>query len=132
MKSLLTILCAAALACAGSAAAQDESAASKQSKEVQQKTKTTTDKSTAKTSSDTVYGKVEAYEAGKSLKVTTPDAADSAKTFELEGSDVTAKAPSNIKVGDWVKVTEKTDNNNHKTITVQRSSEKSASSIKKS
>src|SRR5437763_713711 len=143
MKSLLTFMCAAALACAGSAFAQDQpqdktpsrsdkSAASKQSKEVQQDTKTKTDKNTAKTSSDTVYGKVEALEAGKSLKVTVPGTVSSTKSFDLEGKDITAHVPAGIKVGDWVKVTEKTDNNGHKMVTVQHSNEKTASRMKRS
>jgi hypothetical protein len=115
-----------------STAQSDKSAASKQSQEVKQDTKSTTSNGSAKTSTDTVYGRVEAYEANKSLNVTVPGAVTSTKTFDLDGKDVTAKVPANIKVGDWVKVTEKTDNNSHKTITVQHSSEKSASRIKKS
>src|SRR5215831_12982180 len=114
MKNLLTIVCAAALTCAGSAVAQDKSTASKQSKEVQQQTKTSTDKNTAKTSTDTVYGKVEAFDAGKSIKVTVPGTISSTKSFDLEGKDITNHVPANVKVGDWVKVTEKTDNNGHK------------------
>jgi len=138
MKSFLTIVCTAALAFAGTFAAaaqdtsKDKSQAAKQSKEVQENTKTMTDKKTAKTSSDVVYGKVENYEAGKSIKVTIPGTVSSTKSFDLEGKDITAHLPANIKNGDWVKVSEKTDNNGHKTVTVTHSTEKAASRMKRS
>src|SRR5581483_5086787 len=111
MKSLLSIVCAAALACAGSAVAQDKTqdksptrsdkkTASKQSKEVQQDTKTTTGNGSAKTSTDTVYGKVEAYESGKSINVSVPGTVTSTKTFDLNGNNLSIHVPANVKVGD--------------------------------
>jgi hypothetical protein len=62
-----------------------KAAASKQSKEVQQDTKTMTANKTAKTSTDTVVGKIESYEAGKSIKVTVPGKIVSTKSFDLDG-----------------------------------------------
>jgi hypothetical protein len=41
-------------------------------------------------------------------------------------------AASNVKVGEWVSVTEKTDNGGHKTITIKPSSEKHATRVKTS
>ncbi len=137
MRTLLTLVCAAALTCtltfaAPQSARKDKSQASKQSTEVQQDTKTSTSNNTAKTTSDVVYGKVESYEAGKSINVTVPGTVSSTKTFDLQGKDITAHVPANVKVGEWVKVVEKTDNNNHKTVTVSHSTEKTASRMKKS
>ena len=73
-----------------------------------------------------MYGKVESYDPGKSIKVTVPGAVINSKTFDLSGSDITANVPSGIKEGDWVRVREKTDNKGHKTVTVSPSSEKEA------
>jgi hypothetical protein len=81
-----------------------------------------------KTSTDTVYGKIESYEPGKSIKVTIPGKLVQTKSFDLDDKNTTVDAASNLKVGEWVSVAEKTDNNGHKTITVKPSSEKQASS----
>ena len=123
MKTILTTVCALTFFFGGTsfAVAQDKGAASRQSKEVEQDTKTTTANGTAKTSTDTVYGKVESFEPGKSIKVTVPGKIVSTKSFDLDGKDVTVNVAPNIKPGEWVSVTEKTDNNGHKTVAVQPS-----------
>jgi hypothetical protein len=123
MKPILTCAFASVFALA-SFAAQDKAAASKQSKEVQQETKTTTTNKTAKTSTDAVAGKVESYEAGKSIKVTVPGKIVSTKSFDLDSKDATVNISPNIKVGEWVSVVEKTDANGHKTVTVKPSAHK--------
>ena len=130
MKTILTCAVAAVFATA-SFAAQEKPAAPKQSKEVHQETKTTTADKTAKTSTDTVYGTVESYEPGKSIKVSVPGTIVSTKSFDLASKDVTASVAPNIKVGEWVSVVEKTDNNGHKTVTVKPSTKKDASHSKK-
>ena len=128
MKTLLTTACALSLTFAGASFAQDKSTAAQQSKEVQQDTKTMSADRTMKTSTDTVYGKVESYDPGKSIKVTVPGKIMNTKSFDLSGKDITAKVPSTIKTGEWVSVVEKTDNNGHKTVTVKPSTEKQATS----
>jgi hypothetical protein len=130
MKTIGTSLCVAAFLLAGTMAADDKDKAAKQSTEVKQETKTKTGSDTSKTSADIVYGKVESYEPGKSIKVTVPGTVESTKSFDLDEKNTTVHAASNIKTGDWVKVSEKTLNNGHKTITVAHSSEK-ASRMKK-
>jgi hypothetical protein len=126
MRKLIGPFCAGALIFAGTyvAAAQDKSTASKESKEVQQDTKTMTGNRTTKTSSDTVTGKVETYEPGKTLTVTVPGKVVSTKSFSLDTKDWTYHVASNLKPGEWVKVSEKTDNNGHKTLTIQPSANK--------
>jgi|ERR1041384_1065860 ribosomal protein S17 len=131
MKFFLTGLCALSFAFATSSFAQDKSTASKQSKEVQQETKTMTTHGTEKVSTDTVYGKIESFEAGKTIKVTIPGKIVSTKSFALDSKDETVNVAPNLKVGDWVSVAEKTDNNGHKTVTVKPSSEKHATHAKK-
>ena len=132
MKTIVTTACAITLIfAAASFAAQDKATAAKQSKEVQQDTKTMTANHTAKTSTDTVYGRVESYEAGKSIKVTVPGKVASTKSFDLDSKDETVNVASNVKPGEWVSVVEKPDNNGHKTITVKPSSAKHASATKK-
>src|SRR5262252_4406829 len=110
MKSILTCAIASAFAVA-SFAAQDQAPASKQSKEVQQETKTTTANKTAKVSTETVYGKVESYEPGKSIKVTVPGKTASTKSFDLDSKDMAVNVASAVKTGEWVSVVEKTDSN---------------------
>jgi hypothetical protein len=133
MKNTLTACCAVALlfGAATFAAAQDRSKAAQQSKEVQQDTKTMTADRTAKTSTDTVYGRVEALDPGKSIKVTVPGKIVQTKSFDLNDKNENANVPSDVKVGDWVSVMENTDNNGHKTLTVKHSTEKQATSHNK-
>ena len=93
---------------------------------MQQETKTTTANKTAKVAADTVYGKVESYEPGKSIKVTVPGKIVSTKSFDLDNKDATVNVASDVKTGEWVSVMEKTDNNGHKTVTVKPSPRKGA------
>ena len=130
MRLFLTSFCAISLALGSASFAQDKGTAAKQSKEVQQDTKTTTADRTAKTASDTVYGKIESYEPGKSIKVTVPGKLMTTKSFDLDEKNTTVEAASGLKVGDWVSVVEKTDSSGHKTVTVKHSSEKHASHVK--
>src|SRR5437764_12394891 len=122
MRTILSSVCVIALAGVPATWAQDKGTAANQSKEVQQDTKTTTRNGTTKTSADTATGKVESFEAGKSIKVTVPEKIMNKKSFDLDDKNTTVDIPSDVKVGEWVSVREKTDNNGHKTITVQRSS----------
>ena len=119
-------ICVISLVLAGASFAQDKSTAAKQSKEVQQETKTTTVNKTAKTSTDTVYGKVESYEPGKSIKVTVPGKIISTKSFDLDDKNTTVNVAPTVKTGGWVSVVEKTDSNGHKTVTVKPSTQKHA------
>src|SRR5258708_4743172 len=131
MKTILMTVCAISFVFADpSFAAQDKGTAAKQSKEVQQDTKTTTANKTAKTSTDTVYGKVESYEPGKSIKVTLPGKVISTKSFDLDDKNTTVNVAPTVKTGEWVSVVEKTDSNGHKTITVKPSAHKHTSRVK--
>ena len=121
MRRLTIPLCAAALMATGIVAASGQSTPAKQSREVQQNTSTSTADRTEKTSSDTVYGKVESYEPGKSIKVSVPGKIINTKSFSLDSKDRTYHVTSNLKPGDWVAVKEKTDANGHKTVTVEHS-----------
>lgn len=133
MKAFTTYACAAALVCGGAlASAQDKPAPSKQSQEVQQETKTSNDKGTAKTTTDTVNGKIESFEPGKAIKVTVPGKVASTKSWDLDKKDWTYHVAPNLKPGQWVMVSEKTDNNGHKTLTVQHSTKKSQGTASRS
>ena len=109
---------------------QTDKDAHKGSMEQKEHTKTTTGSGTSKMNSETVYGKVESYDPGKSIKVTIPGTVMNTKTFDLSGNDITANVPSTIKVGDWVRVREKTDTKGHKMVTVSPSSEKHSGKVK--
>ena len=119
-------VCVISLILASASVAQDKSTAAKQSKEVQQETKTTTANKTAKVSTDTVYGKVESYDPGKSIKVTVPGKIITTKSFDLDDKNTTVNVAPTVKTGGWVSVVEKTDSNCHKTVTVKPSSQKRA------
>jgi hypothetical protein len=93
----------------------------KGSREVIQETRTTTDSGTTKITTDTLFGKVEAYDTGKSIKVSTPGKSEGSRTIDLTGSNLTANVNFTGKLGDWVKVVETTDNNGHKNVTIQPS-----------
>ena len=108
-------VCAVSLVLASASFAQT---AASQSKEVQQETKTTTANKTAKISTDTVYGKVESYDPGKSIKVTVPGKIVTNKSFDLDDKNTTVNVAPTVKTGGWVSVVEKTDGNGHKTVTV--------------
>jgi hypothetical protein len=126
MKTILTTVCAISFVVASASFAQDKGTAAGQSKEVQQETKTTTGKKTAKTSTDTVYGKVESYDPGKSIKVTVPGKIITTKSFDLDDKNTTVNVAPTVKTGGWVSVVEKTYSNGHKTVTVKPSSQKRA------
>src|SRR5438270_3670232 len=85
-----------------------------------QDTKVTTDFGTIKTSTDTLTGKVEEFQANKSITVSTPGKVESTRTIDLTGKNLTAQVVKGIKANDWVSVTTVTDNNGHKTVTVGR------------
>jgi len=126
MKLLLTTFGAFALMTgpvltAQDKGAQDKGTAAKSSSETQQTTKTITGSKTVKTTSDVVTGRVQKFEARKSMSVTVPGAVSSTKSFNLSTKDETYKMPPSLKVGDWVTVRETTDNKGHKTMTVTRS-----------
>lgn len=126
MKALITSACTTALMCGATlVAAQDRSTASKESQEVQQETKTSTAKGTTKVTTDTINGKVEGFEFGKSIKVTVPGSVVTTKSWSLDDKDWTYHVPRNLKPGDWVTVSERTDASGHKSLMVQHSSEKS-------
>lgn len=124
-KSLALGLVTGAFLWCVSAPAQDKP--SQNSSEVTQQKKAVTNNGTKKTDVDTVIGKVESFEPGKSIKVSVPGTIITSKSFDLSGNNITARAPSGIKVGDWVQVRETDDNNGHKNIVVSRSSESAAS-----
>lgn len=128
MKAILTSTCTAALLCAGVLGAADRSATNdaNASKEVIQDTKTITNNRTTKMSTDTVYGKIESYELHKSIKVSAPGTVVTSKSFDLSDKNQTVNVSPNVKVGDWVSVQEKTDNDGHKTLTVERNTERSS------
>ena len=136
MKRILTTTCMAALLGAGIAAAQDRNAANSNanyprdsrnaSKEVTQDTKTITNSGTTTNSTDTVYGRIESYDANKSIKVSAPGKVITSKSFDLNGKNETVNVAPGLKVGDWVSVNQRIDNNGHKTITVERSSERAS------
>jgi hypothetical protein len=92
----------------------------KASKEVVQDVKTITDSGTTKTTTDTIYGKVEAYDSNKSLKMSVPGKVLTSKSFDLTSKNETINVAPGVKVGDWVKAQEKTDNSGHKTLTIER------------
>jgi hypothetical protein len=126
--TLVNCLCTAALVCMGTfAATQDQSTPSRQSQEVQQETKTSTATGTTTIKTDTVNGKVQSFEPGKSIKVTVPGKSLSTRSWSLDNKDWTYNIPNNLKPGDWVRISEKTDNNGHKTVTVQPMNQGTAS-----
>src|SRR5215469_3994031 len=114
MRTLLTVTCASALFFVGNTVFAQKTD-SNNSKEVNQQQTTETNNGTVKTTSDTYYGKVEAYEPGKTLKVSVPGKVVSTKSFDLSDNSQTVDVASNVKVGDWVRVQEKKDNNGHTT-----------------
>jgi Ni/Co efflux regulator RcnB len=129
MKSYLGAILAGTLALGTAAYAQSDATSKARknkdygSHEQVQDTKKVTDQGTTKSKSDNMFGKVTAYEMGKSLKITTPGKSEGTRTIDLNGRNLTANIGSDVKVGEWVSVTEYTDNNGHKTVTVKKSNE---------
>jgi hypothetical protein len=135
MKALLTPALAASLLLGGATLALcqgDSRTAAQNSREEKENSKIVTNNGTTKIAADTVYGKVESYEPGKSIKVSVPGTILTSKAFDLSGSHTTASVASGVKVGDWVRVQEKTDNSGHKNVSVAHSSEKRANQSNKS
>ncbi len=128
MKILVATTCAAALLGGGmlGAANRTSNDPSTASKEVIQDTKTITNSDTIKTSTDTVYGRVESYDLNKSIKVSAPGKVVSSKSFDLTSKNETFNLAQGLKVGDWVKAQEKTDNNGHKTLTIEHATERAS------
>src|SRR6476469_7895102 len=120
MKKILGCLCVTALFSAVTlvAAENDQKPKTQCSYESKTSNTTTTDSGTTKTNTDTVFGKVEEYTAGKSIKITTPGKTEGTKTYDLTDTGITHHVASNVKVGDWVSVTEKTDNHGKKTLAI--------------
>ena len=125
MKLILTTTCAAALLGAGVLGAQTTNP-SNSSKEVTQDTKTITNSGSTTTSTDTVYGKIEAYNQSKSIKVSVPGKVVTSKSFDLSAKNETVNVAPNLKVGDWVSVQQMTDNDGHKTLTIERTHERAS------
>jgi len=107
--------------------AQDKATASKESKETTATSKVRTNSGTAKVNHDLVYGKVEKYEAGKSINVTVPGTIIQTKTFDLDDKNTRYNVPSNIKEGDWVSVLESDGPNGKKSVTIKHSAKKGKS-----
>jgi hypothetical protein len=128
MKKYFTLVCSTGLVVAALAAGQEplyppvpipRTNPTKGSKETIEETKVTTDSGTTKTSSATLIGKVEAYEAGKWIRLSTPGKMESSRSVDLQGKDITAHVNAGVKVNSWASVVEKTDAKGHKTITVE-------------
>ena len=120
MKTLLTIACTSGLLLLP-AVAQTARQDSRQSTQVNKQQTTETNNGTTKTNTNVYYGKVESYEPGKTLKVSVPGNTENTKSFDLDEHDQTVDISSNVKVGDWVRVEQKKDNNGHTTLRVKES-----------
>ena len=120
MKTLLTIACTSGLLLTG-AVGQNPRQDSRQSTQTNKEQTTETNNGTSTTKSTVYYGKVESYEPGKTLKVSVPGKLQNTKSFDLDERDQTVDIASTVKVGDWVRVEQKKDNNGHTTLTVKES-----------
>jgi hypothetical protein len=95
MKSLLPIVLSSLLLAGGSALlAQDPGAAT-----------THPDTKMGKSKPDVSYGRVKELTAGQKVVIDVDNSID--KTFDLTDKDVAVKLASNLKVGDPVKITER-------------------------
>jgi hypothetical protein len=124
MKTLLTVLCTSGLILGIPAMAQTPRQDSRQSTQVSKEKTTETNSGSVKTKSEIYYGKVESYEPGKTLKVSVPGKLENTTSFDLDEKDETVNIPSNVKVGDWVRVDQQKDNNGHTTLTVKESTKR--------
>jgi len=115
-RVLVSLLCFGGLA-----VAQNTSTAAKQSTETQQKTTTQNANGSQTVNNDTVYGRVESFDPGKSIKVTVPGKIINTKSFSLDSKDARYSVAKSVKVGDWVMVNEKDGPNGHKTVTIRES-----------
>jgi hypothetical protein len=125
MKKFFFPLFATALLLAGTLPASAQKA-SDQSTETKRDTTTTTANGTVKGTVETVSGKIESYDAGKSLKVSVPGKIITSKSFSLDSKDYTYSVAPNLKPGEWVTVTDKTDSKGRKSLTVKHSKPQSA------
>jgi hypothetical protein len=73
---------------------------------------------------DITYGRVKEVTAGKKVVVAIDNAPD--KSYDLTDRDTAVMLHSNVKTGDWVKVTER-DHNGKKHIDIAKSSQTAAS-----
>ena len=123
MKTILASVFATTLIAGVSLIASAQSSTQKPTGSYESKSTntTSTDTGTTKTTADTFYGKVEEYQPGKSIKISTPGKTEGTKTYSLDSKDETYHLASHLKVGDWVAVTEKTDNHGKKVMTIAHS-----------
>jgi hypothetical protein len=68
---------------------------------------------------------------GKSIKITVPGKIASTKSYDLDAKDTTVNVAPGVKDGEWASVTENTDSNGYKTVTVKQSAGKRATHAKK-
>ena len=118
LGTMFAVTLMAGMSTVASAQNKDKTSGSYESKSTNT---TSTDRGTTKTTADTFYGKVEEYQASKSIKISTPGKTEGTKTYSLDSKDETYHVTPNLKVGDWVSVTEKTDNHGRKVMTISRS-----------
>ena len=79
-------------------------------------TKTKSPSGTMKTKTHTASGTVKEFESGKKIVVTTANKKN--RSWDLDDKDTTYDVDSSVAVGERVRVTEKTDAQGHKTVTV--------------
>ena len=117
-RNILMILAAGVLAC-GTALAQDAAKSTDNPNEAVEQKSVTKHKGPGKNTkmkSHTVTGTVKEYEAGKDIEITT--AKNNDEKFDLSDKDTTATVSPDVAVGKKVKAVQTTDDNGHKTLTV--------------
>ncbi len=124
LYKLLGVLFAGALLASPALAADEkygdkDKDKSKISTEQTTDTKRTTSAGAIHMKTETVMGEVKSYEPGKSIEVTTAGKLKKSRTFDLNEKDVTAMVDPSVAVGSHVKITEKTDDNGHKTLNIE-------------
>lgn len=87
--------------------ATDQSSSAQTPRETTTQGKTETPSKTTKFKTMSVVGKVDKIEANKSLEVTTPHG--HTQTFDLSAKDTTVTGAENAKVGDMVRVRQRTE-----------------------
>src|SRR2546426_3894225 len=111
MKQCLSIVVAAFALTPGAFAVDQEypptlqpprTTATTGSTETVQDTKIITDSGIRKTSTDTLTGKVEGYQQGKWIDVSTPGKIEGIRKIDLTGRNLTAHVASDVNAGDWV------------------------------
>jgi hypothetical protein len=110
MKTVLPIVVTSLLLISGSALlAQDPGAAT-----------TNPDTKMSKNKPDVSYGRVKEITAGQKVVIDVDNAVD--KTFDLTDKDLTVKLASGLKVGDPVKITERSVAGKTKSVQIARHS----------